>query len=365
MGAYHLGWLERFEGYNLSSEVWLTGFKPFGENIDNISQIVTESLDGLNEIISLGNTKSPFSAEKRESTISIKSEILDVNQLGSRIISSRLKQNNPQAVVHLGLAQNREKISIETVALNELDFTIPDNNGRKYSGLVDESRHQLLHSSAPINLILSEFEGDERVVKSSDPGRFVCNETYFRSLLSMSKEGCKDRLGRPLPVLFVHLPQPEYIPLEEQIELVKKIIAITVQRPKVEVVGGLLCRPDGTLLAAQRAKDEYMAGFWEFPGGKIELGESETEALTREWMEEFGWEINPIRCCEKYSHAWPEMVVNLSFWVCEPVGELPEAIMTSHDQYRWLKNDELMAVDWLPPDIEFVKRIQEKGIGNL
>ena len=170
MGAYHLGWLERFEGYNLSSEVWLTGFKPFGENIDNISQIVTESLDGLNERISLGNTKSPFSAEMRESTISIKSEILDVNQLGSRIISSRLKQNNPQAVVHLGLAQNREKISIETVALNELDFTIADNNGRKYSGLVDESRHQLLHSSAPINLILSEFEGDERVVKSSDPG---------------------------------------------------------------------------------------------------------------------------------------------------------------------------------------------------
>ena len=47
------------------------------------------------------------------------------------------------------------------------------------------------------------------------------------------------------------------------------------------------------------------------------------------------------------------------------IEELPEAIMTSHDQYRWLKNDELMTVDWLPPDIEFVKRIQEKGIGNL
>ena len=122
---------------------------------------------------------------------------------------------------------------------------------------------------------------------------------------------------------------------------------------------------ENRLLAARRSSQEYMAGFWEFPGGKVERGESHDAALAREYLEEFGWKIKPVRICEKYSHAWPEMVVNLTFFLCESEDDLPPAVMTSHDEYRWLTENELLDVNWLPPDVEFVHRIKSRGIENL
>ena len=59
------------------------------------------------------------------------------------------------------------------------------------------------------------------------------------------------------------------------------------------------------------------------------------------------------------------MVVHLTFFLCESINELPPAIMTSHDEYRWLSSNELLDVNWLPPDVEFVNRIKLLGIENL
>jgi 8-oxo-dGTP diphosphatase len=222
-----------------------------------------------------------------------------------------------------------------------------------------------LHTTAPINLILAEFAGDERICKSEDPGRFVCNETYFRTIQAVENADLKDRLERSIPVLFVHLPPAEKIDFESQLEIVKKIVGIVVLRPQMQVVGGMLRDENNLLLAARRSESEYMGGFWEFPGGKVERGESKEQAIVREYYEEFGWSVKPLRVCEEYSHEWPEMVVHLTFFLCQADGELPPAVMTSHDENRWLAEDELMQVNWLPPDVEFVKRIQERGIANL
>jgi len=65
----------------------------------------------------------------------------------------------------------------------------------------------------------------------------------------------------------------------------------TANRSIVEVVCGVLTQPDGRFLLAQRPEGRIWAGFWEFPGGKIEPGESPAEALSRELLEELGIEV--------------------------------------------------------------------------
>ena len=57
--------------------------------------------------------------------------------------------------------------------------------------------------------------------------------------------------------------------------------------------------------------------------------------------------------------------VELSFWVCEPVGVLGELRLSVHDQTRWLQNDDLTSVGWLEPDIDFIRRLQSEGLSNL
>lgn len=350
-------------------EVWLTGYEPFGEHQTNISQQIAEYLVDFNDMISIGPPLGPMTAESREISVEIKSQILTVDKAGSESISSMIAGSDtvlPQAIIHLGLAENRDVISLEATAFNELDFRIADNEGRQVSsGVITDSSNNLLHTTAPINLLMAEFDDEELICKSEDPGRFICNETYFKTLQAVEQADLRERMNRVIPVLFIHLPPEDKIPIETQISLVKRIIAITVQRPEMQVVGGMLRGGNNRLLAARRSSDEYMGGYWEFPGGKVEKGESKEAAISREYYEEFGWVIKPIRVCEEYSHTWPEMVVHLTFFLCEADGELPPAVMTSHDENRWLAEDELMDVEWLPPDVEFVKRIQERGIGNL
>lgn len=350
-------------------EVWLTGYEPFGEHQTNISQQIVEYLADFNDVISIGTSPGPMAAELREIEVKIKSQVLTVDKAGSKSISSSITNSDavlPQAIIHLGLAENRDVISLEATSFNELNFRIADNQGRQVSsGIITDPGHNLLHTTAPMNLLMAEFDDEELICKSDDPGRFICNETYFKTLQAVEDADISDRMDRAIPVLFVHLPPADKIPLETQISLVKRIIGVTVQRPEMQVVGGMLKDDDNQLLAARRSASEYMGGYWEFPGGKVEKGESKEAAISREYHEEFGWTVKPLRVCEEYSHAWPEMVVHLTFFLCEADGELPPAVMTSHDEKRWLSEDELMDVEWLPPDVEFVKRIQERGIENL
>ena len=355
--------------------VWLTGFEPFGEHEGNVSQQVAEALDGFVGVIDLGESPGPYQAESRKSPVVVQSTILTVDEEGAAAIATCLpggliseteRLANPAAIIHLGLAENAEWIRLEASAANELAFRIADNSGRQVAGLaIDDDAPAQLNTTAPLDLILAECADDERIRRSDDAGRFVCNETYFRTLQVVESAGMKDGYQRALPVIFVHLPPTSVIPLDEQVDVVRRIIALVVQRPTMEVVGGLLRDKENRLLAARRAPDEYMAGYWEFPGGKVEKGESKSEALAREYFEEFGWRVKPLKICEQYSHTWPEMTVRLTFLLCEAEGELPPAEMTSHDECRWLEEGELMGVEWLPPDVEFVRRIQQKGVTNL
>ncbi|NMM80058.1 7,8-dihydro-8-oxoguanine-triphosphatase [Acidovorax sp. SRB_14] len=82
-------------------------------------------------------------------------------------------------------------------------------------------------------------------------------------------------------------------------------------RPHTEVAVGILLRPDGALLLCTRPPGKVYAGYWEFPGGKIEAGESVEQALRRELIEELGVTIGPAEVWKATEHDYPHALVRL------------------------------------------------------
>ncbi|WP_242902536.1 (deoxy)nucleoside triphosphate pyrophosphohydrolase [Actinomadura terrae] len=112
------------------------------------------------------------------------------------------------------------------------------------------------------------------------------------------------------------------------------------------VVVGAAIISDGRLLTAQRAEPPHMAGGWELPGGKVDPGESDEDALVRECKEEL--DIG-IRLDRRVGGDWRLSERSLlRVWTAEIVEGEPRAL--EHLALRWLTPDELYDVDWLPGD---------------
>jgi 8-oxo-dGTP diphosphatase len=85
-------------------------------------------------------------------------------------------------------------------------------------------------------------------------------------------------------------------------------------KPRLRVVAAALFDARGAVLIAQRPEGKHMAGWWEFPGGKVAPGENDAEALTRELREELGIETRPHREITTMSHEYPDRIVDLVLW---------------------------------------------------
>ena len=92
----------------------------------------------------------------------------------------------------------------------------------------------------------------------------------------------------------------------------------------LEVVAGVIV-VNGKLVLAKRKKEDHMGGFWEFPGGKIEDGETPEAALVREIDEELGIEVVPVKEIAVVEHQYPERLVRLHFVLAES-KEIPKAL---------------------------------------
>ena len=109
------------------------------------------------------------------------------------------------------------------------------------------------------------------------------------------------------------------------------------------------------IFATQRGDGEFKGG-WEFPGGKIEVGETPQEALKREIMEELDTEISVGELVDTIEYDYPEFHLSMDCFWCEIVkGDL---VLKEHEDARWLTKEQLNDVEWLPADIELVKNIQ-------
>ncbi|WP_156754820.1 (deoxy)nucleoside triphosphate pyrophosphohydrolase [Actinokineospora pegani] len=110
---------------------------------------------------------------------------------------------------------------------------------------------------------------------------------------------------------------------------------------------------DGLVLAQQRAFPAEAAGKWEFPGGRVEAGESDVDALVRECAEELGC---VVRVGDFVKTVLLPSGRELRLYAGVAVEGEPEAV--EHTAVRWLSSDELAAVDWLPADLDFLDEVR-------
>lgn len=126
---------------------------------------------------------------------------------------------------------------------------------------------------------------------------------------------------------------------------------------QIEVVAAVICR-DGKYLATRRGYGEYK-GYWEFPGGKVETGESREEALIREIREELEVGIRVEAFLTTVEYAYPDFQLTMHCYLCAlPSGE---PVLKEHEAALWLSREELDTVHWLPADVAVVQAIEGNG----
>ena len=123
----------------------------------------------------------------------------------------------------------------------------------------------------------------------------------------------------------------------------------------IHVVAAIIRRGD-KIFATQRGYGAYK-DWWEFPGGKIEAGETPEEALVREIKEELAADITVGKFITTVEYDYPEFHLIMDcFWCSIAHGELT---LLEHEAAKWLPLDDLMQVNWLPADLDVIKCIEE------
>ena len=123
----------------------------------------------------------------------------------------------------------------------------------------------------------------------------------------------------------------------------------------VRVVAAVI-RNGNRIFATQRGYGEYKDG-WEFPGGKIENGETPREALKREIMEELDIGIDVLELIGTVEYDYPSFHLSMDCFMAEAVsGSLT---LKEAEDARWLTKDELDSVDWLPADLTLIAKLKE------
>lgn len=123
----------------------------------------------------------------------------------------------------------------------------------------------------------------------------------------------------------------------------------------VRVVAAVI-RKEDSIFATQRGYGAFKDG-WEFPGGKIEPGETPQDALIREIREELNTEIQVGDLIETVEYDYPDFHLSMDCFWCQVVEGSLE--LKEHEAARWLNKENLYSVDWLPADISLIARIEK------
>ena len=132
------------------------------------------------------------------------------------------------------------------------------------------------------------------------------------------------------------------------------------QRKTIEVVAAVIVR-DRRVFATQRGYGEWK-DWWEFPGGKVEPGETPEEALVREIREELGARIEVEEFLHEVQMDYPRFRLSLRAYLCRVAeGELT---LREHEAARWLSPEEYFTPAWLPADRELMEKFIERNKGK-
>ena len=121
----------------------------------------------------------------------------------------------------------------------------------------------------------------------------------------------------------------------------------------IEVVAAIIIK-DGQVFATQRGYGEWQ-GWWEFPGGKMEAGESPQEALRREIKEELDADVSVGELLETVEWDYPNFHLTMHCFICNLLSE--SLHLNEHEAAAWLTHETLRSVKWLPADVEVLERI--------
>ena len=116
---------------------------------------------------------------------------------------------------------------------------------------------------------------------------------------------------------------------------------------------------DGKYLCMQKGKTkfEYTSYKWEFPGGKIELGETPQQALARELMEEMEYPVEVVEELVTVNHEYPGFSITMTAFLCTPKGDADGFKRREHADSKWCSKEELKGLDWAAADIDVVEGI--------
>jgi 8-oxo-dGTP diphosphatase len=126
----------------------------------------------------------------------------------------------------------------------------------------------------------------------------------------------------------------------------------------IEVAIGIVLIEKSVVLIAKRPKDKSYGGLWEFPGGKLEAGESPSDAATRELREELGIHIDVVGELEPFDHTIDSGKV-LRFYplICRHLNQ--EVTLTEHTEFLWAKPSDLSKLNFAAPDYPVIRQLEE------
>lgn len=122
----------------------------------------------------------------------------------------------------------------------------------------------------------------------------------------------------------------------------------------IRVVAAIIIEKE-KVFATQRGYGEFKDG-WEFPGGKIELGEIPEVAIVREIKEELDTEIEVVKLLDTVEYDYPQFHLSMDCFICKiKSGDL---VLKEHEAAKWLTKENLDSVDWLPADLSLIEKIR-------
>lgn len=169
----------------------------------------------------------------------------------------------------------------------------------------------------------------------------VCGSSYF--------ENEKDVEGNIRKVIkFPLIRNTSYIPMtQEELEATYSAGISPLVKPVIQVVGAAIIDENGKVLCAQRGYGSLI-GKWEFPGGKVEPGETDKEALAREIKEELNIDVEVEELIDESYNEYKDQNINLKVYRCKHIsGTIND---TEHQSLKWMKNEDIESLDWAEAD---------------
>ncbi len=124
----------------------------------------------------------------------------------------------------------------------------------------------------------------------------------------------------------------------------------------INVVAAVICNEDNKILIAQRNLKKSQGGLWEFPGGKIELGETREHAIIREIKEEMNIEIEVEKYLAEKVFEYPEKTINLIALKCKIING--KITLNEHEDAKWINKNELTNYNFAPADRFIIKKLR-------